>query len=417
MKKIIEKYIKRFSWILLLLGMITSCDGPQREASDNRVRKIYEFDSSRSTRWISFENPDGRKGGGGHENKGAKGHPWEPIKPGERKVLMDLTGTGIIHRIWITVNDRSPEMLRGIRIDMYWDGEEKPAVSAPFGDFFGIGLGKTAIFESELFTNPEGRSFNSYVQMPFRSGARIVVTNETGKRQPNLFYDINYSLLEEWEEDFLYFHAYWHRDTATTAGEDFEILPRIKGKGRFLGTNLSVNANPAYEKMWWGEGEVKIYLDGDDSLATLVGTGAEDYIGSAWGQGEYAHLYQGCPIADEAAEEWAFYRYHIKDPIFFSQDIKAIIQVMGGGMKDKVLSLMAKENGPPIIPVTISWDTQLNLLDENITEFESAMEGWMNFYRSDDYAAMAYFYLDKPVNNLPALQPLDMRVAKLKPLN
>jgi hypothetical protein len=397
--------------------MMISCSSPSKETGVTGSKRVFEFDQNKTSRWISFENPNGLKGAGGHENRGAKGHPWEPIMPGESKVLMDIEGIGIIHRMWITVNNRSPEMLRGMRIDMYWDGAEKPAVSAPFGDFFGVGLGKTAVFENELFSNPEGRSFNSYVQMPFKSGAKIVVTNETGIRQPNIFYDINYSLLNHWEEDFLYFHAYWHRDTATTAGVDFEILPKVSGKGRFLGTNIGVNTNPAYEQMWWGEGEVKLYLDGDDSLATLVGTGTEDYIGSAWSQGEYANLYQGCPIANKETEEWAFYRYHIKDPVFFREDFKATIQVMGGGMKDKVLSILNQEDGPPLIPVSIGWDRQLNLLEENITDYEGAMDGWMNFYRSDDYSAVAYFYLDRPTSSLPGLQELKVRTTQLKPIN
>lgn len=397
-----------------LVGILLGCSPTEKRPTPDDGSRLYQFDDRLSSRWISFENPEGKKGAGGRENKGAKGHAWEEIMPGEQKVLMDLQGTGIIHRMWITVNNRSPEMLRGMRIDMYWDGEEKPAVSAPFGDFFGIGLGKTAVYETELFSNPEGRSFNSYIQMPFKTGAKIVVTNETAIRQPNIFYDINYSLLDTWQDDYLYFHAWWHRDTATIPGVDFEILPRVEGKGRFLGTNIGVNTNPAYDQMWWGEGEVKFYLDGDDALATLVGTGTEDYIGSAWSQGVYANLYQGCPVASKDTEEWAFYRYHIKDPIFFKENIRATIQVMGGGMKDQVLEVMRRENGPPILPVTVGWDTQVNLLDEGTTNYDSVMDGWMNYFRSDDYSAVAYFYLNQPANELKPLQGLETRTANLK---
>ncbi len=235
-----------------LIGLLLECSPTEKPPALDGGGNLYQFDDRLSSRWISFENPEGKKGAGGWENKGAKGHAWEQILPGEKKVLMDLKGAGIIHRMWITVNNRSPEMLRGMRIDMYWDGEEKPAVSVPFGDFFGIGLGKTAVYETELFTNPEGRSFNSYVQMPFKTGAKIVVTNETDILQPNIYYDINYSLLDGWQDDYLYFHAWWHRDTATAPGVDFEILPTVEGKGRFLGTNIGVNTNPAYEQMWWG---------------------------------------------------------------------------------------------------------------------------------------------------------------------
>lgn len=400
--------------VCLLMVLIACQQGEQQPVIQGNL-PLFQHNGQVQSRWISFENPEGKKGAGGHENQGAKGHPWESIQPGETKVLMDLKGMGVIHRIWITLNNRSPEMLRGMRLDMYWDGESNPAVSVPFGDFFSIGLGKTAVFENELFSNPEGRSFNSYVQMPFKTAARITVTNETEAVQPNIFYDINYSLLEDWDKDNLYFHAFWSRDTATRAGKDYQILPLVKGKGRFIGTNIGINTNPAYKQLWWGEGEVKVYLDGDDSLATLVGTGTEDYIGSAWEQGEYAHRYQGCLVANEEKEEWAFYRYHIKDPIYFNQDVRVTIQVIGGGMKDKVIEILKAESAP-VIPVSIGWATQLNLLDEGISDYENAMDGWMNFYRSDDYSSVAYFYLDRPSSELPSLARYDLRTYRLKPV-
>jgi len=239
-------------------------------------KPLYQFDATSTPRWSSFENRKAEKGKGGMENNGAKGHPSDGVEPGETEVLLDASGQGIINRIWITINDRSPEMLRSLKLEMFWDGSSKPAVSVPFGDFFGMGLGKTAPFHNALFANPEGRSFICYIPMPFKTGARIQVTNESDKRLSHLFYDINFQKLASFASDNLYFHAFWNRDTATTLARDFELLPPVKGKGRFLGVNIGVNANPVYKDYWWGEGEVKMYLDGDKNFPTLVGTGTED---------------------------------------------------------------------------------------------------------------------------------------------
>jgi hypothetical protein len=156
--------------------------------------------------------------------------------------------------------------------------------------------------------------------------------------------------------------AFWNRDTATTSGEDYVILPRVEGKGRFLGVNFGVMANPAYQKSWWGEGEVKMYLDGDGELPTLIGTGTEDYIGTAWGQGAFINRYTGCPVADTENDHWTFYRYHIPDPIYFNREFRADIQAMGGNMKNKVIEFI--DNGAPLIPVTIQeGQTFMGLMD------------------------------------------------------
>jgi hypothetical protein len=223
-------------------------------------------------------------------------------------------------------------MLRSLKIEMFWDQETKPAVAAPFGDFFGIGLGETAKFENDLFANPEGKSFNCFIPMPFKKGAKIQITNESDKNLDLIFFDINFQRLKHWEENFLFFHCFWNRDTSTTLSKDFEIMPSVKGKGKFLGTNIGVIANPAYKGYWWGEGEVKIYLNGDNKYPTLVGTGTEDYIGTGWGQGEFSHRYNGCLIANKDSK-WAFYRYHIPDPVFFkSAGARLTVTFLGGMM-------------------------------------------------------------------------------------
>ena len=387
--------------VLLLLFLIsTSLSG----------QDIFIMPANVQTGWSSFENPKALKGQGGKENKGAKGHPADIIQPGQQKILLDVTGAGTIHRMWMTLSDRSPQMLRSMKIEMYWDGEQKPAVSVPIGDFFSIGLGRTTVFQNAFFSNPEGRSFNCNIPMPFRKAARIILTNESARPQ-TLFYDINFTRVGNQPANALYFHAFWNRNINSRLGEDFEILPPINGKGRFLGCNLGIIADSLYGRSWWGEGEVKIYLDGDKQFPTLVGTGTEDYIGTAWGQGAYAQLYQGCPIADTTNRQWAFYRYHIPDPVYFYNACRVVIQQMGGDMTPAVKRIV--QQGAKLIPVTVSTDKEfIKLLEMDkplqITD-ANFPSGWTNFYRLDNYSSTAYFYLDKPANTLPPLQSLQAR--------
>ncbi|PAX06698.1 glycoside hydrolase family 172 protein [Sphingomonas lenta] len=370
------------------------------------------------TRWISPENPTGAKGQGARENRGGKGHAFETIPVGGSHTLADIKGAGVIDRIWMTIEDRSPEALRGLHLQMFWDGAATPAVSAPLGDFFLHGAGEMTAMETALFASPEARSFVSYATMPFRRGARIVVTNGSGKPVNLIFFDVNYREVERQPDNALYFHAWWSRDRATALGRDFRILPRIRGRGRFLGTSVTVLTNPVYEKTWWGEGEVKIALDGDRTDApTLVGTGTEDYIGTAWGQGAYAHRYQGAPIATwEGEGRWTFYRFHVPDPVWFRQDVEVSLQQMGGARKAIVQGLQKK--GASLIPVTIDPGSRNNfqqlLTNGKKLDDPSLPDGHTNYYRSDDVAAVAYFYLDRPENGLPAITAPAERMAVIR---
>lgn len=396
-----KKYLLLLSSFYLLIASLSAQD-------------LYKIPAGTETRWSSFENPAAAKGKGGAENKRAKGHPNEMFAPGETKTLLNANGAGIVQRIWITISDRTPQNLRAIKIEMYWDGATTPAVSVPLGDFFGLAHGRKVAFENALFSDPEGRSFTSYIPMPYRKGARIVLVNE-GEKMVNLFYDINFQQVSSHGSDVLYFHAYWNRIERTELAKDFVILPAVKGKGKYLGTNMGVITDPLYEKSWWGEGEVKIYLDGDNDLPTLNGSGTEDYIGTGWGQGMFIHRYQGCIVADEASRQWAFYRYHIPDPVYFNANCKVTIQMMGGEMTDNVRRYA--KNGASLKPVTVAREKDLVKLFElsplpqlNDADFP---QGWTNFYRSDDVCATAYFYLDAPTNGLPAIQPASVRVNAL----
>lgn len=150
---------------------------------------LYEKPDGVQTRWFSFENRGVERGQAGQSNQGAKGFAFNDLAAGETKTLLDIEGSGIICRIWMTVSDRSPEMLRSLKLEMFWDGAQTPAVSAPLGDFFGVGLGRRTPFECALFSDPEGRSFNCCIPMPFRTAAKVTLTNESDARLSHLFYD------------------------------------------------------------------------------------------------------------------------------------------------------------------------------------------------------------------------------------
>ncbi len=377
-----------------------------------------------TTRWVSPENPTGTPGAGGRSNRGAKGAAFVVVAPGEKKVLFESRGAGLITRIWMSGNvPRVPELRRAVRIDVYWDGAATPAVSAPIGDFFGVGLGELLPFESALFASPEARSFNAFVPMPYRTAARIEVTNES-RWHALIWYDVNALEVPAHPSDVLYFHAHWRREPRTRMGRDFEILPRVQGRGRYLGTNVGVIGNEAYRGTWFGEGEVKVYLDGDREWPTLVGTGTEDYVGTGWGQGEFAGQLSGSLVADEEDDRYAFYRYHLPDPVFFHEACRVTLQQIGNAPSGKVRELVEKG-----VPLTPTWALELGERDVMRMSEEPVQHLFLedadparllsdefphsstSFYREgDDVSATAYFYLDRPENDLPALADVQSRL-------
>ncbi len=377
------------------------------------AQALFEMPSGVSSRVSSFENPNGLKGSGGKTNKTAKGNAFEMVDPGTTKTLLDITGQGTIQRIWLTI-DQNPVKLRSLRLQMFWDKATKPAVDVPLGDFFVYNVGKQVAFESALFTTGEGRSFNCYIPMPFKKAARIILVNE-GSEPVKLFYDVDF-LMQALKPEALYFHAYWNRRSTGKPGDDFVILPTVPGKGRFLGMSVGLLTDPAYGKSWWGEGEVKMYLDGDSKYPTINGTGAEDYIGSAWGLGAFTHFYQGATVANDSTGQFNFYRWHIPDAIYFTKDIRVTIQQIGGWGKNDLQQLIDK--GVNLQPVTIDAQGKfVRLFDlEKYPALNdpSLPDGWVNFYRVDDYSAVSYFYLDKPTSNLPPLAAVSQRIRNLE---
>jgi hypothetical protein len=379
----------------------------------SQAQALYEMPVGSQSRLSSFENPNGGKGNGGKTNKTAKGNAFEFMEPRETKNLLDIKGEGTIQRIWLTI-DHNPVKLRSLRLQFFWDGSNKPAVDVPLGDFFGYNLGKQIVFQSALFSSGEGRSYNCYIPMPFKKAAKVLLINE-GSERVKLYYDIDF-VLQKLPLNTLYFHAYWNRQQSGQLGDDYVLLPKIEGKGRFLGISVGLNTDTSYSKSWWGEGEVKMYLDGDTKYPTINGTGAEDYIGSAWGLGTFTNWYQGCTVANDSTGQFNFYRWHVPDAIYFNKDIKVTIQQIGGWTKEDMKRLY--QRGVNFKAITVDGPAGfVRLLDMEkppLLSDPAFPDGWVNFYRIDDYSSVSYFYLDTPISSLPQLPSLNVRVKGVK---
>lgn len=298
------------------------------------------------SRSISPENFTGAKGNGGKAKNGTGkeaardlGEGWKVspsimIEPDSENVLAEITGPGVIRHIWMTC---FPSYWRELILDIYWEDALTPAVSVPYGDFFCNGWCQRSNVNSlPIVVNPAG-GMNCYWQMPFRKKARIVVRN-LGEDAFPLYYQIDYSL-EAVDADQLYFSTQWQRSHPLGYKENHTILPKINGSGQFVGMYLAYQSNNCG---WWGEGEVKMYLDGDDKFPTYCGTGTEDYFGGAWNfeqpQGKYcsystpflglSQIIQPDGLYN-SQQRFGMYRWHILDPIIFEKDIHITIQSLG----------------------------------------------------------------------------------------
>ena len=277
------------------------------------------------------------------------------IAPGETVVIADIKGAGIINHIWMTHQNgnfvEEKNSLRKVQLKMYWDGEENPSVLVPLGDFFGMGHGLCKNYVSApLQMSPEdGKALNSWWQMPFSDGAKIVVTNECEQRLILYFY-IDYEELESLPENTLRFHACWHRELPTKghdekdffdhndwcfgglnpSGDENYVVLEAKGKGHYCGCNINIhNLNTSNLWDWPGEGDDMIFVDGEVWPPNIHGTGTEDYVNMAWcPTQEYSAPYHGLILGGD--DNWkgkiTYYRYHILDPIMFEKDIRVTIE-------------------------------------------------------------------------------------------
>lgn len=303
--------------------------------------------SQAHTRSISAENLDGAKGGGGRATDGTGAVParelgagWKvspsiDIAGGESVALARIAGSGAIQHIWLTVH---PRHWRSLVLRMWWDGEPEPSVETPIGDFFCNGWGERCNIASlPVAVNPAG-GFNAYWEMPFTHGARVEVKNLSPDPVDGFYYQITWAETEV-EPDRARFHAQWRRSNPLAYMDVHTLLDGVRGQGQYIGTYLAWGVN---NTGWWGEGEVKFYLDGDVDYPTICGTGTEDYFGGAWnfehptGQyGTFSTPYLGLPqviFPDglyRSQQRFGMYRWHVQDPIRFAEDVRVTIQALG----------------------------------------------------------------------------------------
>jgi len=291
----------------------------------------YRMPRHLQSRAISFENPDGAPGGGGRAASplgvGRKGAPARMVAPGETVQLADIAGPGMLRHIWLATYDVADTM-RGVVIRMYWDDQAHPSVEAPIGDFFGFAHGASPAYASAVHSVGGRLALNIWLPMPFSRRARVTLSNEVGIAIP-VFFQIDYTLGDEIGEDDGYLHAAFRREVRTRKGQDFELLPARRGRGRYLGAVIGVR--PA-DPNWWGEGEVKIYLDGDQRFPTIAGTGAEDYVCLSWGLQPNAFPLHGASLVTSGRTDTgpvSMYRWHLADPVVWNESIRVCVQQIG----------------------------------------------------------------------------------------
>lgn len=338
--------------------------------------------SAAQTRSISPENFTGEKGGGGQalEGTGALcardlGQGWKIspsviIAAGQTFELANISGPGAIQQIWMTPTGH----WRFSILRIYWDHQDQPSVECPVGDFFACGWGQFAQLASLAVCVNPGSAFNCYWEMPFRKHCRITLTN-LADQEMRLYYQINYTLTNV-PEDRAYFHAQFRRVNPLPYKTPYTILDRVEGHGHYVGTYLAWGVN---NTGWWGEGEIKFFIDGDKDFPTICGTGTEDYFGGSYNfenqatkqYQEFTTPYSGLHHVIrpdgvyQSQMRFGMYRWHIPDPIRFQQNLRVTIQALGWRSGGRYLPLQ------------------------------------------DDIASVAYWYQTLPTGRFPALPERD----------
>ena len=281
-------------------------------------------------RACTFENPTGARGAGGTAAGGRKGRPFQELAPGEVVTLADLDGPGVVRHIWMTFPPAPPEVMRAMIIEVFYDGADEPSISVPAVDFFGVSMGRPREMSTALTAIQEGRGFNSFIPMPF--GHHLTMTFRNGsERSIHLYYQVDFTL-EDLAPETGRLHATFRRENPTVLKRDFVIEDGLRGPGRFLGCVVGIRTIEG--GYWYGEGELKVFRDGDADLPTICGTGLEDYVGTAWGMDAHVAHYAGVPLDVRPAgarvpDFVSFYRWHVLDPIMFESSIRVTIQQIG----------------------------------------------------------------------------------------
>ncbi|MBA3726993.1 MAG: DUF2961 domain-containing protein [Armatimonadetes bacterium] len=316
------------------------------------LRDVASQRPGRTRRFSSWDRTGGNK-------------DWVSVAAGEAAVLADTGGAGVIRHLWLTVNHKDPLYLRKMVLRAFWDGEPSPSIECPLGDFFCLGHGIAANFQSAAFNAvcaPEihgnlggGVALNCYFPMPFSSGVRIEIENQSVQPCESLYFYVDYDELDISDTE-MRLHAQYRQEFPTTvgggtlisrgeaywsqmevenlSGDGNYLVLEAEGSGHFVGCNLSVeNIDPTAETgetTWWGEGDDMFWIDGDES-PTLQGTGSEDYFTQAWGMHDQAYLYGGTSIhehspAHPARKACTCYRLHVLDPIVFTKSLRFSIE-------------------------------------------------------------------------------------------
>ncbi len=323
-----------------------------------------------------------------HQRDGGNGDRWQ-IAPGGTQEIFNAGGAGVITHLWFTISAKSPNHLKEIVLRAYWDGEKKPSVETPIGDFFGLNLGKYVIYESEYLGCSPGRSVNCYFSMPYRKGARMTVTNESEAPVGAFYSNIDYIAVPALPADALYFHAQYRQAAPNTPsvtpwqtngqanalrnpdGKLNYVFAETRGRGNLMGVTLGVLQN---QEGWMGEGDDMIFID-DESKPLIIGTGSEDYFLGSWNFGgakgarAFAHRMYGAHYIERpelVGGEYLCYRWHGDNPVTFTRYLKHTME-----------------------------------------------HGHAN-HRPDNWYSVCYWYQDRPYTDFPALPPAAERIPKPK---
>jgi hypothetical protein len=310
--------------------------------------------SGAKTRSISPENFTGAKGQGGRATTGTGAEAARDLGPGwkispslkvaakETFTLAEIAGPGAIQHIWLTPTGH----WRFSILRVYWDGETSPSIETPVGDFFASGWGRYGQVSSLAVAVNPGSAFNSYWVMPFRTSCRITLENIADDAM-TVYYQVTYALTDV-PDDAAYLHAQFRRVKALPYKQDYTIADGIKGEGHYVGTHMAIGVN---NNGWWGEGEIKFFMDGDGEYPTICGTGTEDYFCGSYNfenqqakrYQEFTTPYSGLSLVTkpdglyDSQLRFSLYRWHVTDPIRFERDLRVTIQSLGWQSKGRYL--------------------------------------------------------------------------------